>query len=69
MYPIEEFMTMLGVTFFLVAFAYGCYHVFYRSRFDKNFDNEEVIYTKRCPNCGCINIKNAKSCKECGTDI
>ena len=53
----------------IALFAYGCYYVFFRSRFDPDFDDEEVIMTKRCTNCGCVNMKKAKRCKNCGVEI
>lgn len=53
----------------IAVFAYGCYYVFFRSHFNSDFDDEEVIMTKRCRNCGCVNVRKAKLCKNCGTDI
>lgn len=60
---------MLFAVILIALIAYGGYKAFFRPKFDSDFDDEEVILTKRCSNCGCVNMKNAKICKRCGADI
>lgn len=45
---------------------YGANRIFFHSHFNPKKDDEPVYKTKRCPTCGCVNLKNAASCRECG---
>lgn len=63
-----EALILLQIIIWIIL-IYGSYRIFFYSHYHPKKDDEPEYQTKRCPVCGCVNLKKASVCRDCGEQL